>query len=148
MKTHNPENERTKRRYFAYLKEAKRFSDVSLDGVAKALNRFEVYTHFKEFRAFHIEQAVAFKRHLPSRLAFALVTGSAKPPSTPLLTPSGAFSSGWLGNRATVRGWPMPMPTTLTCQKRKHGLRRRFESSVCQHSNRSSTSSSRCRRSQ
>ena len=64
MKTHNPKNERTKRRYFAYLKEAKRFSDESLDGVAKALNRFEVYTRFKDFRAFHIEQAVAFKRHL------------------------------------------------------------------------------------
>src|SRR5262245_41887915 len=64
MKTHNPENERTKRRYFAYLKEAKRFSEESLDGAAKALNRFEVYTRFKDFRAFHIEQAVAFKRHL------------------------------------------------------------------------------------
>jgi len=64
MKTHNPENERTKRRYFAYLKEAKRFSEGSLDGVAKALNRFEGYTRFKDFRAFHIEQAIAFKRHL------------------------------------------------------------------------------------
>src|SRR5262245_9459351 len=64
MKTHNPENERIKRRYFTYLKEAKRFSEESLDGVAKALNRFEVYTRFKDFRAYHREQAIAFKRHL------------------------------------------------------------------------------------
>ncbi|HEY8650953.1 MAG TPA: site-specific integrase, partial [Chthoniobacterales bacterium] len=31
---------------------------------AKALNRFEVYTRFKSFRAFRIEQAVAFKDYL------------------------------------------------------------------------------------
>jgi hypothetical protein len=64
MKTHNPENERTKRRYFAYLKEARRYSDASLDGVAKALNRFEDYTKFRDFRSFHIQQAIAFKRFL------------------------------------------------------------------------------------
>lgn len=64
MPTHNPENERIKRRYFAYLKEARRYSEASLDGVAKALHRFETYTCFKSFNAFHIEQAVAFKRHL------------------------------------------------------------------------------------
>lgn len=64
MKTHNPENERIKRRYFTYLKEARRYSEASLDGHAKALNRFEVYTKFRDFRSFHIEQAVAFKRDL------------------------------------------------------------------------------------
>jgi integrase len=61
---HNAENERLKRRYFAYLKEAKRYSESSLDEVAKALHRFETYTKFKDFRKFHIEQAIAFKRHL------------------------------------------------------------------------------------
>ncbi len=29
MKTHNPENERIKRQYFTYLKEAKRYSEAS-----------------------------------------------------------------------------------------------------------------------
>ena len=61
---HNAENERLKRRYFAYLKEAKRYSESSLDEVAKALHRFETYTKFRDFRKFHIEQAIAFKRHL------------------------------------------------------------------------------------
>ena len=64
MTTHNPRNERIKRDYFTYLKEAKRYSEASLDKVAAALHSFEAYTRFKDFRSFHIEQAVAFKRHL------------------------------------------------------------------------------------
>ncbi len=64
MKTNNAENERMKRAYFTYLKEARRYSEASLDSVAKALNRFETYTRFRSFRLFHIQQAVAFKRHL------------------------------------------------------------------------------------
>ena len=47
MKTHNPQNERIKRAYFTYLAEAKGFSEATLDGVAKALNRFETYTRFR-----------------------------------------------------------------------------------------------------
>lgn len=64
MKNHNPANERIKRKYFAFLKEAKRHSDPTVDATAKALSRFELYTHYKDFKAFHFEQAVAFKRHL------------------------------------------------------------------------------------
>ena len=57
-------NERIKRRYFAYLKEAKRRGEESVDAVAKALNRFELDTRFRSFKSFRPEQAVAFKRHL------------------------------------------------------------------------------------
>ena len=64
MTRHNPENERIKRRYFTYLKEARRYSEASIDTVAKALHRFENDTKFRSFKSFHIEQAVAFKRHL------------------------------------------------------------------------------------
>src|SRR5215471_7990175 len=64
MKTHSPQNERIKRRYFTYLAEAKGFSEATLDAVAKALNRFETYTRFRDFKAFHIEQAKGFKAHL------------------------------------------------------------------------------------
>ena len=62
--TNNAENERRKRAYFAYLKEARRYSEASLDSVAKALHRFEAYTGFRSFKLFHIQQAVAFKRNL------------------------------------------------------------------------------------
>jgi integrase len=64
MTQHNPENERIKRKYFAYLKEATRHSEPTVDAVAKALSRFEEHTRYRDFKAFHYEQAVAFKRHL------------------------------------------------------------------------------------
>ena len=64
MTTHNANNERIKRRYLSFLKEAKRQSVPSIDAVAKALNRFEVDTKFRDFKSFHTEQAIAFKKHL------------------------------------------------------------------------------------
>jgi integrase len=64
MQNHHPANERIKRRYFSFLKEAKRHSEPTLDAAAKALSRFEAYTRYRDFRAFHFEQAVAFKKHL------------------------------------------------------------------------------------
>ena len=64
MKKHNPSNERIKRKYFAFLKEAKRHSEPTVDAAAKALNRFEVYSKFRDFKTFHFAQAVAFKKHL------------------------------------------------------------------------------------
>lgn len=67
MPTHNPDNERIKRQYFLFLKEAKRQSEDSVDAVAKALARFEADTRYRDFRAFHHEQAVAFKRRLAAQ---------------------------------------------------------------------------------
>jgi integrase len=64
MTKHNPENERIKRQYFAYLKEAKRHSEQTVDAAAKALSRFEEYTRHRDFKAFRHEQAIAFKRYL------------------------------------------------------------------------------------
>jgi integrase len=64
MTKHSPENERIKRRYFAYLKEAKRRGEPTVDAAARALHRFEEYTRYRDFKAFHTEQAIAFKRHL------------------------------------------------------------------------------------
>src|SRR5205807_658202 len=62
--TYNAENERVKRRYFTFQREAKQRSEASIDAIAKALDRFGVYARFKRFRGFRIEQAVAFKNHL------------------------------------------------------------------------------------
>ncbi len=64
MRKCNEENERIKRYYYHYLREANRKSDASVDKVAAALVRFEESTKFKNFKAFHIEQAVNFKRAL------------------------------------------------------------------------------------
>ena len=61
------ENERIKRLYFEYLREAEGQSEPSIDKVAAALVRFEASTKFKPFKAFHIDQAVGFKRTLGPR---------------------------------------------------------------------------------
>jgi integrase len=69
MTKHNARNERIKRKYFAYLKEAKRYSEQSVDAAAKSISRFEEYTRFKDFKSFHFEQAIAFKRNLSEQTA-------------------------------------------------------------------------------
>src|ERR1051325_5413404 len=69
MKTHDPQNERIKRAYLTYLAEAKGFSEPTLDGIAKALDRFESYTKFRDFKAFHIEQAKSFKASLAEQMS-------------------------------------------------------------------------------
>ena len=63
MIKHNANNERIKRQYLSFLKEAKRQSEPTVDAVAMALNRFEVYTKYRDFKAFHFEQAIAFKKN-------------------------------------------------------------------------------------
>lgn len=64
MSNYNPENERVKRQYFAYLKEARGYSEATVDAVAQALARFEEDTKFRAFKKFHVNQAVSFKRRL------------------------------------------------------------------------------------
>lgn len=64
MTKHHAENERIKRSYFTYLKGAKHRSEQSVDAVAKALARFEGYTNYKDFKAFHFQQAIAFTNHM------------------------------------------------------------------------------------
>jgi integrase len=67
MTSYNAANERIKRQYFAYLAEAQGHSEQTIDAVAKAIAKFEAYTRYKDFKAFHVEQAKAFKRDLASQ---------------------------------------------------------------------------------
>lgn len=69
MQKHNAENERIKRRYFEYLKDAKGQSEQTVDAVAKALARFEEHTKWRSFKAFHYQQARAFKDYLANTSA-------------------------------------------------------------------------------
>lgn len=64
MAKYNANNLRIKRRFFSYLKEAKRQSQDSVDLAAWALQRFEVYNKHRDFKSFHHEQAIGFKNHL------------------------------------------------------------------------------------
>ena len=66
---HNPENERIKRAYFIYLKEARRLGEHSIDGAAAALAKFEEYTKYRDFKRFHIQQAIGFKNRLSEHIS-------------------------------------------------------------------------------
>ena len=103
MKTNNAENERIKRAYVIYLKEAKRRSEPSIDAVAKALNRFEVNTRFKGFKAFRIEQAVAFKDHLAKQVHSKTKEHLSKATAYATLAALKAFFNGLPANRVSNR---------------------------------------------
>jgi integrase len=64
MTKRNAANERIKRRYLVFLKDARGRDEASIDAVASAIDRFEEYARRRDFRTFHIEQARGFKNHL------------------------------------------------------------------------------------
>lgn len=68
MHKHHPDNERIKHRYLSFLKEAMRQSEPTLDGVAKSIARFEDYNQYRDFKLFHHQQAIAFKKHLTDQI--------------------------------------------------------------------------------
>ena len=67
MRKHNGANERIKREYFRYQKEARGRDEATIDSQAKALARFEASTRGRAFSDFHREQAVAFNLARTSR---------------------------------------------------------------------------------
>lgn len=67
MTKYNANNERIKRKYLIFLKQAKGQNEASIDTVAKAIARFEYCNKYKDFKAFHFEQAIHFKKHLVSQ---------------------------------------------------------------------------------
>lgn len=64
MSKHNANNLRIKRKYLVWLKDAKGFSEASIDKAAAVISAYERFLAGKDFRAFHPERARAFKRHL------------------------------------------------------------------------------------
>lgn len=80
----SPANERVKRHYLQYLKDAKGRDEASLDAAAKAIERFDDYNRRRDFKKFHIEQARGFKTYLGAQrnartgaLASAALIGAA-----------------------------------------------------------------------
>ncbi len=61
MHKYNAENERVKKWYRAYLKDAQGQDEKTLDKVTAALAKFEESTKYKPFKMFQIKQAVQFK---------------------------------------------------------------------------------------
>jgi integrase len=68
MRKHHPENERIKRRYLTFLREAKRLSVASVDHAAAAIAAFETANGYRDLRKFDVEQALKFKRVLDQHI--------------------------------------------------------------------------------
>ena len=129
MKKHNEKNERIKRRYAQYLTASRRQSETSVDKALAAINRFEEVNRRRDFMAFHVEQAIAFRERLAEELnsrtgrplskgtvtatlkalrAFFLWRGASIPKDRVANVTSGA--STWMNNCAITR----PMPTMIS----------------------------------
>jgi integrase len=66
MTNYNSNNERVKREYFTYQQEAKQKSAITINGIRKAIARYEEYTGYKDFGTFNRKQAAGFKKTLAS----------------------------------------------------------------------------------
>jgi integrase len=60
----NPKNDRLKREYLIYLREARQRSAPTVEQARRAIDRLEAYTGFKDFGSFNKELARAFKKKL------------------------------------------------------------------------------------
>lgn len=68
MKIHNPVNERVKHKYRRFLKEAQQQSEASVDAVERSLAIFERYNNHNDFKKFHYQQAIGFKKFLGKQI--------------------------------------------------------------------------------
>ncbi|MEM7493483.1 MAG: site-specific integrase [Pseudomonadota bacterium] len=67
MRRLNEQNERLKRDYLGYLKDAEGYDEATRDKVAASLLMFEEALGFKAFKVFHRDWAATFKSHLEAR---------------------------------------------------------------------------------
>lgn len=102
MRKHHPENERIKRRYLLFLREARRLSEASVDHAAAAIAAFEASTNHTDFRRFHIEQARRFKRVLDEQANAATGKPLAKATIHSRLMAMKAFVQ-WLADQSGYR---------------------------------------------
>ena len=124
MTAHNADNERIKRRYFAYLKEAKGHSEPTVDAVAKALARFEADTKHRDFKAFHFEQAIAFKKHMVEQKRQRSGEKLSKATLNATFAHVKRFFHWLAGQPGYSRAFNIPTRIISTCRKRTCALRR------------------------
>ncbi len=64
MSKHRSDNLRIRRRYLVWLRDARGYSEASVDKAAASVARYQAYLGAADFRQFHSERALGFKRHL------------------------------------------------------------------------------------
>lgn len=141
MTTHNADNERIKRQYFAYLKEAKRYSEPTVDAVAKAIARFEGDTKCRDFRKFQSTAAIAFKRHLADQRNLQTGVKLSKATLNSTLAHVKSFFHWLAGQPGYKSRLQYSDADYFNLLKRKCGLRPPGGTRLGRHSNRQSTPS-------
>lgn len=96
---YNPSNERKKRQYAEYLKEAQKLSGSTIDIALSAIKRYEAFTGYADFKSFNKGHAIRFKNHLAN--VMAVRSGEPLSKST-ILTTTNALKSFfvWLSAEA------------------------------------------------
>jgi len=67
MAEFNIKNERAKRRFFTWLKEAEGLCDSTIDGIEKSILLWEDFTKQADFTSLKPDKAIAFKKWLAKR---------------------------------------------------------------------------------
>lgn len=102
VRNHHPKNERMKRQYAIWLEEAQRMNEKSVDQTLASIAQFEASTGYKDFAAFHIEQARKFKRILQDSTATRTGKPVAKATATARLRAVKRFFT-WLAGQPGYR---------------------------------------------
>ncbi len=98
MRKINEENERIKRKYFHYLRTAKRKDKTTVVKAAQAIQRFEASIGFASFKTFRTEQVVRFRDKLDTEVNKATGKPLAKSTITSILAANKDFIF-WLADK-------------------------------------------------
>ena len=64
MDTTNPENERIKRAYFEWCRDAEGLSPKTIDHAGRAIRAYERFIGYQSFKTFSARQVMAFRKHM------------------------------------------------------------------------------------
>lgn len=103
MPKHHPENERMKRHYAIYMREAGGYDEATVDDALAAIHRFEEQTNFRDFKTFRHELAVSFKHHLAEQTNVRTGKPLAKSTLLSILAQLKAFFF-WLADQKGYKG--------------------------------------------
>lgn len=68
MRKVNEENERIKRKYFQYMKAARRKDEATIDKAADAILHYEMHTNYAPFKKFRIDHAIRYRDKLDAEV--------------------------------------------------------------------------------
>jgi integrase len=103
MSKHHPDNERIKRHYAVYMREADGYDEATVDAALASIHRFEEHTKFRDFKVFRHEQAVSFKHYLAEQTNVRTGKPLAKSTLRSILAALEAFFF-WLADQKGYKG--------------------------------------------